>query len=391
MFENTLTERAYGVLIAGLMLLALLKNKIRINSLSVIMLLILFVMIASRASITYLLFYSALFVIVSIGVKEDFIVTLSCLINFFSCIQIIGMLICWMLPGIYVNIFLPVFSGIDYYSRLYDSVISGASNIGFTCQNAHFAGFMVLGMANRFILYRDNKPYLKQRTFIFLFLSIIGLYLSGKRAHFGFCLIALLIAYYFSVYLSQGKASRLKRFLGMSLLGCSIFLCLWIISFFVEGTLINQLFDTLSSLGDSDVDVTTGRVEFWRIALQKFRDEPVLGIGWKQFYKLKFYGKNYDVHNIYLQLLCETGLVGAIVFFILFAIVFAKTLSYLKKKTTDTYKKKIALFALFYQIFFLLYGVTGNPLYDASYYIFYFVCVAFITAVPAVKRNGDFQ
>ena len=64
-------------------------------------------------------------------------------------------------------------------------------------------------------------------------------------------------------------------------------------------------------------DVTSGRLTLYQIAFRAFRENPILGIGWDQFQTLipgdyltdPVVGIE-DTHCIYLQFLCETGIVG---------------------------------------------------------------------------------
>ena len=68
----------------------------------------------------------------------------------------------------------------------------------------------------------------------------------------------------------------------------------------------------------SGQDITSGRTELYALAWNAFLEHPLLGIGWDRFYTLvteefqAIHGHTAveDVHNIYLQFLTETGLVG---------------------------------------------------------------------------------
>ena len=66
-------------------------------------------------------------------------------------------------------------------------------------------------------------------------------------------------------------------------------------------------------------DFTSGRTGLYALAIEGFRSSPLFGIGFDQFYTLvnplltDIEGKvMQDTHNIYLQMLCETGLVGTV-------------------------------------------------------------------------------
>ena len=69
-------------------------------------------------------------------------------------------------------------------------------------------------------------------------------------------------------------------------------------------------------------DFTSGRTGLYQLAIEGFRSSPLFGIGFDQFWSLvnplltDIEGNvMQDTHNIYLQILCETGITGAIVIF----------------------------------------------------------------------------
>ena len=66
-------------------------------------------------------------------------------------------------------------------------------------------------------------------------------------------------------------------------------------------------------------DFTSGRTGLYALAIEGFRSAPLFGIGFDQFYTLvnplltDIEGNvMQDAHNIYLQMLCETGIVGTV-------------------------------------------------------------------------------
>jgi len=82
----------------------------------------------------------------------------------------------------------------------------------------------------------------------------------------------------------------------------------------------------LSDRAGTIIDTKNMRLDLWRAALAQWKVDPLLGIGSGTY---RFYGRQFrteqmqldpnDVHNDYLHLLCEYGLVGAAGFLLFFS------------------------------------------------------------------------
>ena len=75
------------------------------------------------------------------------------------------------------------------------------------------------------------------------------------------------------------------------------------------------------------------------------------------------------VHNIYLQLYVETGLIGTTIFILFFFNAYVKNIVLIKeirreKVFLSENAEKHLIISLIYQTFFLLYGITGTCLYE---------------------------
>lgn len=221
---------------------------------------------------------------------------------------------------------------------------------------------------------------------IFLILSIIAMVLTGKRAHLLFSIVAIAVGTL--LFLSKDKNKGIKY--------VSLILILVIVGTIVLNTserLQNVLarFENMSEDGN-----ITSRFEFWGKAIELFKENKLTGIGWMHFY----YEGGFDqaVHNSYIQILCEAGLIGVIIFFPLFIYNFVINMKIFlivakNKKNISRTTLMMTCFSFCYQIYFLLYCLTGNPLFDiycyGLYYIGSFVCVSYYKEYM-VKNNIPF-
>lgn len=117
------------------------------------------------------------------------------------------------------------------------------------------------------------------------------------------------------------------------------------------------------------VDATTGRTGIYMQLLENFWKHPIFGNGFGSTIKLI---RGYtNGHNIYLQTLSETGIVGFVLlaFILLYNLIIAlKACKLSMKKQTDNFD---SFFCLYLQLIFLLSGLIGNPLYDVYPLIIY--------------------
>ena len=149
-------------------------------------------------------------------------------------------------------------------------------------------------------------------------------------------------------------------------------------------SLFRTAVDSLLQRFGAEEDTLSGRTLLYALAMRLFGRSPVLGIGWGNFraYTQGIFsmssGSTYEAHNVYLQMLCETGVVGASVFIItVLATLFYGIRKYRSKiaeeqRDSEFYKLQ---FGLYLQLFFLLYCMSGNPLYDYNFLITYFIGV----------------
>ncbi|HAT4246485.1 TPA: O-antigen ligase family protein [Clostridium perfringens] len=138
-----------------------------------------------------------------------------------------------------------------------------------------------------------------------------------------------------------------------------------------------------------------GRELLWMLAIQMYYMHPWIGCGLNTF-NTKFsewgiwsssWGSH--AHNTYIQLLGETGKIGLYMFVIFFVIALFKTIRLSRNKKVNTNKELyfITIFSLFIQIFWLLYGFTGNPFYTPGQCLMYYFSVSLSLYVERSAKN----
>lgn len=223
--------------------------------------------------------------------------------------------------------------------------------------------------------YLENK---KKRTLLFLFLSIVGIFVTGKRAHVLFTILCCILLF----FVSKRDNKIMKRILYLSSTVFAVTISLFFLSNYIPEIMnVVNRFTLLISKGD----LANGRSNLYDLALSLWSKKVIFGNGWGTFsYYYNIYihnvnaGSFLDAHNIYLQLLCETGIVGAL--FLIFGMLYSAYSSYkniLCNNSTNKVESIMIKFAFAYQVFFLLYGITGNPLYDHQCYVVYFIVIGY--------------
>ena len=86
----------------------------------------------------------------------------------------------------------------------------------------------------------------------------------------------------------------------------------------------------------------------------------------------------YNVHNVFIQILCETGILGMSCF-LYFIYSMWKRLKFLLKNISKFNEKQKLLvrYSALLQVFFFCYCLTGNCLYDNT--LFYFAIASGIS------------
>ena len=241
-------------------------------------------------------------------------------------------------------------------------------------QNGTLIAFVLLVLGGCLLYYVTEAKTINYPILVMTLLSFAAIILTSKRAHFLFTLAAF-CAVYFIANPKQILGRGFKLFAAL-LLGAA---ALYFMSFHVSA--IQTLLARLMTAGNDSQ--TRTRFKMWALAIELFKKHPVMGIGWggyKQVYAAELYqdwqpigAKFLNSHNTYLQLLCETGVIGFFIY--LWAslgtlLVTAKALMY--RRSLASWKRKILYVSVASQVFVLFYNFTGNTLYDYTIFMYSF-------------------
>ena len=385
-----------GLLFASTLVYAFAEKKLvrRINKYALLWLFVVCVMVISflnsqrsnGAFLDMLVFCCGLFLVLLYSDKEDVYKYIIMTIQAFAIFYGLGILLRNFAPPVYraaLNIFPATY-------RLTLLKFGGAG--GFSTNVGYTAGYAIAGifatLADSSIPRKRPIINLLKDCAILLFL-MFALAMTGKRGPIIFCVVTVVYCYtapaqylqklkrYWKVFLMVGAAAAIFEFYRPT---------------FSSLPIVRRAVDTLARYNRGE-DYSSGRFRLYTWAWKLFQENTLLGIGWGAFRATTpgnvTLARPMEAHNIYLQLLCENGVVGFVCFFALFLIFWNSTrLAYCRCRQHPPSKPNawtgLVYFSFAYQTFFLMYGVTGNPLYDSFFQMMYILSCMILVAYRSI-------
>jgi len=290
-----------------------------------------------------------------------------------------------VLGVLYAVITLLSFASKDFYDTIIypfiasinDTTYMGLSTYysnGFTAHYSFNGMYIAMGVciAMGVLIPGGHNKNVRNKGFkvAFVVLMVVALLLTNKRAHILFTGAGAFLAYY--IYNSNKPAKRITKIVAL-LLG--ILLAAYFLNYFMPNAFgFLQRFEESAS---GEGGITNGRYIVWGIASMFVGNNTVFGKGWFSFYH--YYGAH--VHNVYLQLFVETGVIGLSLFIVFFLNAYVKNILLLKESRRGFIylpenAEKHLVISLIYQTFFLLYGITGTCLYEVPTLVPYILFTA---------------
>ena len=207
-----------------------------------------------------------------------------------------------------------------------------------------------------------------------------ALLLTAKRMFLIISIVVPIIVYYVSGS-KQSKFSKTLFIIGIA--GTILYIFNSLSNQESELIIVDRLINAIES---NDLEeVTSGRNTLMRNALDLYKSDIFFGIGWGNFSKI--YGTS--VHNVYVQLLAETGTLGFISF--IFPAVITLIGTILKARELEGESQMVIYtvkFSLGIQLLFLFYSFTGNPLYNTQWIYLYFIACSLYYVIKICKKGS---
>ncbi|WP_347353485.1 O-antigen ligase family protein, partial [Acetoanaerobium noterae] len=154
----------------------------------------------------------------------------------------------------------------------------------------------------------------------FSILFLTTLFLSGSRASMGAVSVSIFLIY-FGLTKENLKKGIIKTIIVILIALTTTQILMYVSIYTRENIFINK--SVLESITRRSSFVTSslkGRLEFWRVAFELFKNKPITGYGLGTYFSAYYteYGMNQwyarFTHNHYLQIASELGIVGILVF-----------------------------------------------------------------------------
>lgn len=271
-------------------------------------------------------------------------------------------------PKYYIQNILPFFPEASslQYSFLNRNMYSGFTN--HYSRNSFYISVGVLLMFSSIIC--EKKQNIGNWILIIFFMCTE--FLVAKRGPTLFLLLSLFIVI---VKMERDISRKIKKSIKFILLGIGIFILAFL---FVPG-IDNIIYRILSP--NSDGDISSSRFYLWKVAWNMFKEAPIVGKGWGS-YLTAMNGTTFQgAHNDYFQVLAENGLIGFIICVVTNLVNLyysSRTFEFINRdRFGEIQEQKWVVFSFVFQIFFILYSMTGLPHYSYEQFGLYIILCGF--------------
>lgn len=272
------------------------------------------------------------------------------------------------------DIFHRLFRFASFGDETMRALTSGGAIAGLAFEKAYAAFICNLGLGMIFAEYICHKSH---KYIIQSLIVMVALMMTGKRTLFIIPIAVLLI--YVILFSKNNKFIKLA--------GVGLGITIFIIGAYV---LVPGASLIINRIVNSEGDVLSGREVFWNYAMEMFRQNPLFGKGFLSFndyafYRgFRYYGErwNYQAHNVYIQLLAETGIVGFLLMTLLIILMLFKIIFVVKEKPVFW-----NILLIYWIILFGVYSFTGNTLYYPCQLIVLIIIILLVSNIKVADSS----
>lgn len=240
-------------------------------------------------------------------------------------------------------------------NKLNEIAINAFSGVAYEKADAGY--YMVIGISYLLSKFKIVGK-LDKKDILSWIIYISALFLTGKRM-----LLICVVIIGLAMYALTTENNKILKIIAAVI---TVLLAMIILSNFVPA--VSNMMQRFSNASSGEDGALAERYVKWSYALKLFKNNPFFGYGFASYNQAANevgYLASYFVHNIYIELLCDTGLVGLICFFI-----YTVPNIYCTWKALIVYKyfknsKEIFVlsFAFCMQLLILIYGLSGNTIF----------------------------
>ena len=213
---------------------------------------------------------------------------------------------------------------------------------------------------------------------IILIVSVVIVALTGERSNAILIPLTSIIVYF--MFDNRHKLIIIVRVI--AILALMILVAYLSRDYLIKFNFFNRLYNT-AILYFSGEDISTGRTNLYSTAISQWKKHPFVGNGWFYFYynNRGILGRDtyVHVHNVILELLCDTGIIGTILYSIPIAVPIIQNI---KAIVIDDgkYKSKLC-FTLAAQLFYVTDSMLHVTLYSINMIPMYFAFIIIFTTI----------
>lgn len=374
------------------------------------------VLFSKRIRINYigiwLLFIIATLFSVNKGITTEWIKDISVLLSY--------LLICMSLPHgsidakkmlriIYkIGFVVAIFVLLDTFTGLFKTVLIGIysqtarehklfnNSSGGIFSNVSMAGCFIVAGAMSFITQmRMKKKKISPFDISVIAVFLISFILLKKRAFLLALVLSIACIWLIKLVINRKRSSSISPSRIIRTIIALLFLVLCGLFLYQKVTFLQDAVNNYIARFITSDTTLSGRTLLYDLAFRLYHENPVFGVGWARYreYTYGVFGKaytaTYDVHNVFLQLLCETGIVGLLFFILAVVLTILKSVRSYKAIINSPNSEDLPLFefGLFSQLFFICYCMSGNPLYDYQHLSYYFFGIIICDIIMAKCKN----